>query len=70
MRIDYLVMQEVSLLVQAGDLAAIPEARIYGHGALLANRRGKQQLSEILSEYVYGLDVSLLLGLLDYLVAD
>ena len=65
-----LVVQEVSLLVQADDLAAVAETRVDRHCPLLADRSGKQKLCEVLPEHINRLYVSLLLGLLDNLVGQ
>ena len=70
MREYYLVMQEVSLLVQTDNLAAVAETGINRHCPLLADRSGKQKLREILTEHINRLDVSLFLGLLDNLVGE
>ena len=68
MREDGLIMKEVALLVKTYYLASGPEARVDGKHALLTYRRGKKKLTEILSEYPYGLNISLFLCLFDHLV--
>ena len=70
MREYYLVMQEVSLLVQTDNLAAVAETGINRHCPLLTDRSGKQKLREVLPENVNRLYVSLLLSLLDNLVGQ
>ena len=70
MRIDDRVVQEPALLVQAGDLAAVAEARVDGHRALLAHGGAEQQLAEVLPEHADTLQIGLLLGLPEYFSAD
>ncbi len=47
---DRLVVEELSLGVEADDLAARPEAGIEGEDALLPERRGEQELAEVVGE--------------------
>ena len=70
MRIDDRMIEEIALLVQAGDLAAVAEARVDGHRALLPHGGGQQQLAEVLPEDLDALAVGLLLGLAQHLAAD
>ena len=70
MWIDYFVVQQTAVFIEAGHLAAVPEARVDGKRPLLPDRRREQQLLQILSENPDGLFVGLCLGFLDNLVAD
>ena len=54
------MMQQLSLGVEADQLAAGPEARVYGHQALLSHRSGKEQLAQVGTENLYGFNVRLL----------
>ena len=56
------MVQQPSLLVKAGYLAAVAESGIDGHGALLPDRRAQQKLTQILAEHAYAFDVGLLFG--------
>ena len=68
MRIDGVVVQQVTLGIQADHLAAGAEAGVDGHRPLLAHRRCQQQLAQILAEDTDGTDVGLLLGNPEHLV--
>ena len=68
MREYYLVMQQVSLLVQADDLAAVAEPRVDCHRPFLADWRRQEQLGQIVAKDIDGLNVSLFLSLLKDLV--
>ena len=57
-------MKKSSLFVKAYNLTSCPEAWINCKDTLLADRRSKEKLTEIFSEYPYGLDISLFLGFL------
>ena len=58
--IYHVVMQQLSLGVEADQLAAGPEARVYGQQALLSHRSGKEQLAQVGTENLYGFNVRLL----------
>ena len=64
------VMKKIALFIQANDLASGAESRVNRHDPLLTDRRRKEQLTEVLSEYSYGLDVSLFLCFLDHLICN
>ena len=70
MRENDLVVEEIALTVETDSLASVPETGIYGKYTLLPNRRGKQELLEILSEDLNRLDVRLLLGFLQDFIGD
>ena len=61
-REDRLVMEELPLGVEADDLAARPEAGIDAEDALLPERRGEQELAEVVGEDADRLRVGPLLG--------
>ena len=63
MREDDGMVQQAPLLVQARNLAAVPESRIYSHGTLLPDGGLQKQLPQVLAEHLYGLDVGTFLGL-------
>ena len=59
---DGRVVQQVALRVERHDLASRAESRVDGHDALLPQRRGEQQLAQVLGENPDRLVVGLLLG--------
>ena len=63
-------MKEIALFVQTHDLASCAESRVDRHYPLLANRWSEQQLTKILTEYSYRLDVCLFLCFLDHLICN
>ena len=63
MREDYLVVKQIALCVEAGNLATVPESRVDGHRPLLAHRRGQKELLEILAEDIDRLNIGLRLEL-------
>ena len=70
MRIDYRVVQQPSLFVEAGELAAVAVAGVYGERTLLAYRGPEQQLAQVLPEDPDALFVGLMLGFPDHFPAD
>ena len=62
MGVDGRVVQQVALRVERHDLASRAESRVDGHDALLPQRRGEQQLAQVLGENPDRLVVGLLLG--------
>ncbi len=65
-----LMVQEVALLVQTDDLAAVAETRVYRHCPFLADRSGEKKLRKVLSKNIDRLYVSLFLSLLDDLIGQ
>ena len=70
MREDDLVVKQIPLGVKADGLASVPETGVNGKGAFLSHRRGKKQLTEVLSEDLDRFDVSLLLEFLQHFRGD
>ena len=64
------VVQQLAVLVEDGDLAAVAEARVDRHGAFLPDGRAQKQLAEVLSEHFDRLDIGLLLGFFQHAVGD
>ena len=64
------MIEQSSALVEAGDLAAIAEAGIHRHSALLTHGSTQQQLAQIIPEHANTLDIRLFLGLAQDLGAD
>ena len=56
------MVQEFTFGTQAGDFAAVAEARVYGHSAFLAHGGAEQQLAQIVSENRYAFQIGLALG--------
>ena len=63
MREDYLVVEQIALCVEAGNLATVSEPGVDGHRPLLAHRRGEQELLEILAEDIDRLNIGVHLEL-------
>ena len=63
MREDYLVVKQIALCVEAGNLATVPEPGVDCHSPFLSYRRSKQELLEILAEDIYRLNIGLRLEL-------
>ena len=70
MRENSFIMKEVSLLIKTHDLTSSPETRVNCKDTLLTDRRSQKKLTEILSKYPNGLDISLFLCLLDDFVGN
>ena len=70
MRVDDGVVKQFSATVQAGNLAAVAEARIEGHRALLPHWRAQQQLAQVLAEDLDALYIRPVLGLSYHFAAD
>ncbi len=64
------VVQKVALLVQAHYLAAVAESGVNGHRPFLTHWSRQQQLSQVFSEDIDGLDVGLLLCLLQDFICN
>ncbi len=63
------VVEKISLGVEAHDLAARSEARVYGKRALLPHRSRQKQLAQVFAENPDGLKICLLFRFTDYLSA-
>ena len=70
MREEDLVVQQAAALVQADDLAAVAETGVDGHRPFLADRRGKQELGQVLTEDGDRFQVCLLLGLGEHFIGN
>ena len=62
---DGFMVEQVALGVETHHLAARPEARVDTHDTLLAQRRRKQQLTQIFGKHADGFFVGLLLAQVD-----
>ena len=58
--IYYIVIQQVSLLIEHNHLASSPDAWVYSHHAFLSERRIKEQLPEVSSKHFNGFCLCLL----------
>ena len=61
-RVEDLVVEQVALGVEAGDLASVGKSGVDGHHALLSQRGGEEQLAQVLGEDMDGLFVGLFLA--------
>ncbi len=61
MGIDGLAVQQISLLVEAHQLAARAETGIQGHDAFLSEGRGQQELTQVPAEDPDGIGIGLFL---------
>ncbi len=62
MRIDNLMMQEVTLFVKASNLTSIGKARVKGEDTLLAEGCREKKLTEVLGKNLDGFFVSTILA--------
>ena len=70
MRVDRLIVQEIALRVEAGQLAARTEAGIDAQHSFLSQRRRQEQLPEVTGEDTDRLLVGLLFACLGELGLD
>ena len=70
MGIDGVVVQQCALCVKAHHLASCPESGVDGQCPLLPDRRGEEQLAEVLPEHPYRLDIGFLLRLSKGFILD
>ena len=61
-RVNDVVVEQLALPVEADDLAAGAEARVDGQDVLAAERRGEQQLAQVVGEDADGFGVGAFLG--------
>ena len=59
---DHVVVEQVALRVEHHHLAACADARVHAHDTLLPERRGKQQLTQVLAKHLDGLAVGFFLA--------
>ena len=64
-----LMMEKVSMLIKADNLASIPEARVNRHRPLLSDRCRQKELLQVLAKHSNRLKVSLLLELVNDLIS-
>ena len=62
MRIDNLMMKEVTLFVKASNLASVGKTRVEGEDTLLTEWGREEKLAEVLGEYLDGFFVSTILA--------